>query len=121
MYLKNFITATALLLLSNTFVSAFIGGNKFHNFPEKLLKHSKRVYYPKPAEGVQTITTPTGVQIRYKQPGKEGVCETTPGVNSYSGYIDLAPNVHVFFWFFESRSNPAADPLTIWLNGKRNY
>lgn len=40
-----------------------------------------------------------------------------PGVNSYSGYIDLAPNVHVFFWFFESRQNPATDPLTLWLNG----
>ena len=39
--------------------------------------------------GVKTITTPQNVTIRYKEPGKEGVCETTPGVNSYSGYIDL--------------------------------
>lgn len=29
-----------------------------------------------------TITSPTGVKIRYKEPGKAGVCETTPGVNS---------------------------------------
>lgn len=39
--------------------------------------------------GVKTITTPQNITIRYKEPGKEGVCETTPGVNSYSGYIDL--------------------------------
>lgn len=39
--------------------------------------------------GLKTITTPQNVTIRYKEPGKEGVCETTPGVNSYSGYIDL--------------------------------
>lgn len=44
---------------------------------------------PANATGVQTITTPQNVTIRYKEPGKEGVCETTPGVNSYSGYIDL--------------------------------
>ncbi|QIW97326.1 hypothetical protein AMS68_002844 [Peltaster fructicola] len=67
--------------------------------------------------GVKTLRTPEGVTIRYTEPGKSGVCETTPGVNSYSGYIDLAPNVHTFFWFFESRRNPAKDPLTLWLNG----
>lgn len=55
--------------------------------------------------------------IRYKEPGKEGICETTPGVNSYSGYIDLAPDMHTFFWFFESRNDPAKDPITLWLNG----
>lgn len=44
---------------------------------------------PAEATGVQTITTPQNVTIRYKNPGAEGVCETTPGVNSYSGYIDL--------------------------------
>ncbi|KAJ6520937.1 Alpha/Beta hydrolase protein [Mycena capillaripes] len=24
---------------------------------------------------------------------------------------------HLFFWFFESRSSPATDPLVLWLNG----
>lgn len=67
--------------------------------------------------GVTTITSPTGATIRYKQPGLEGVCETTPGVNSYSGYVDLAPDAHTFFWFFEARHNPAEAPLTLWLNG----
>lgn len=72
---------------------------------------------PANATGVNTITAPSGAQIRYKEPGKAGVCETTPGVNSYSGYIDLAPDAHTFFWFFEARSNPADAPLTLWLNG----
>lgn len=72
-----------------------------------------------PAEptDVQTIITPNGFNITYKEPGKEGVCETTPGVNSYSGFVNLAPDVHTFFWFFESRSNPNSDPVTLWLNG----
>jgi len=72
---------------------------------------------PANATGVTTITAPSGAQIRYKQPGKDGVCETTPGVNSYSGYIDLDANTHMFFWFFEARHNPADAPLTLWLNG----
>lgn len=72
-----------------------------------------------PAEptDVQSIITPNGFNITYKEPGKEGVCETTPGVNSYSGFVNLAPDVHTFFWFFESRSNPNSDPVTLWLNG----
>ena len=72
---------------------------------------------PANATGVKTLTTPEGVTIRYKEPGKEGVCETTPGVNSYSGYIDLDAETHTFFWFFEARNNPKEAPITLWLNG----
>ena len=72
---------------------------------------------PANATGVTTIKSPTGVTIRYKEPGKEGVCETTPGVGSYAGYVDLAPDSHTFFWFFEARHNPDTAPLTLWLNG----
>ncbi|KAK5115280.1 hypothetical protein LTR62_001480 [Meristemomyces frigidus] len=51
-----------------------------------------------PAEptGVTTITSPSGAEIRYKQPGRDGV---------------------LFFWFFEARENAATAPLTLWLNG----
>ena len=73
--------------------------------------------FPTEPTDVTTITSPSGVQIRYKEPGQFGVCETTPGVKSYSGYIDLSPDEHVFFWFFESRRDPANDPVTLWLNG----
>lgn len=27
-----------------------------------------------------------------------GVCETTPGVNQYSGYLDVGSGLHMFFW-----------------------
>lgn len=72
---------------------------------------------PNDPTGVKKITTPNGVTIRYKEPGKEGVCETTPGVNSYSGYVDLSPESHSFFEFFEARHDPAHAPITLWLNG----
>ena len=72
---------------------------------------------PANATGVKTIHAPSGATIRYKEPGKDGVCETTKGVNSYSGYIDISPTSHTFFWFFEARKKPETAPLTLWLNG----
>ncbi|KAK7544036.1 putative carboxypeptidase S1 [Phyllosticta citribraziliensis] len=71
---------------------------------------------PASPNNFKTIVSPSGVTIRYKEPGKEGICETTPGVKSYSGYIDLSPTSHSFFWFFESRRDPANDQITLWLN-----
>lgn len=48
---------------------------------EAFLKLPKR-QLPAAATNVTTITSPAGVQIRFKEPGNDGVCETTPGVNS---------------------------------------
>jgi carboxypeptidase C (cathepsin A) len=92
-------------------------------------KRSDHLYLPKETSDYKTASAPNNVTIRYKNPG---ICETTPGVDSYSGYVDLTPDVrtklhahispnnmqvHVFYWFFESRNNPDKDPFTLWLNG----
>ncbi|KAK1750434.1 alpha/beta-hydrolase, partial [Echria macrotheca] len=53
------------------------------------------------------------------------ICETTPGVKSYSGYINIPADpkggvpfdTHTFFWFFEARKNPKTAPLSLWLQG----
>jgi carboxypeptidase C (cathepsin A) len=57
----------------------------------------------------------TGAKLNYVT--NSGVCETTPGVNQYSGYLDVGNGLHMFFWFFESRSNPTTAPLATWMNG----
>ena len=57
------------------------------------------------------------IPVRYKEV-PDGICETTPGVKSYSGYVDIAENQHIFWWFFEARNqDPTTAPLTIWING----
>ncbi|KAJ7451590.1 serine carboxypeptidase [Mycena latifolia] len=54
----------------------------------------------------------TGHSLRLKKPT---LCDE--GVKQYSGYLDIADDKHLFFWFFESRSSPSSDPLVLWLNG----
>lgn len=38
----------------------------------------------------------TGVKLDFVT--NSGICETTPGVNQYSGYISLEPGQHTWFW-----------------------
>ncbi|KAK0636962.1 Alpha/Beta hydrolase protein [Bombardia bombarda] len=39
------------------------------------------------------------------------------GSKQYTGTISVSEEKKLFFWFFESRRNPSADPVVIWLNG----
>ncbi|KAF2203709.1 alpha/beta-hydrolase [Delitschia confertaspora ATCC 74209] len=83
---------------------------------------------PKP-EGVTVLESKLsqGVRISYKE---NTLCETTPGVKSYAGYVHLPAGsledlgvrnqtyeINTFFWFFESRKDPENAPLSIWMNG----
>ncbi|ORY79276.1 Alpha/Beta hydrolase protein [Leucosporidium creatinivorum] len=52
-------------------------------------------------------------KIRMREP--EALCDSS--VKQYSGYLDIANDAHIFFWFFESRNKPSTDPLVVWLNG----
>ncbi|KAJ1833605.1 hypothetical protein LPJ63_002649 [Coemansia sp. RSA 2711] len=43
-----------------------------------------------------------------------------PSVQQYSGYMDIAPDKHLFYWFFEARNQRQPrhlTPLVLWLNG----
>lgn len=57
----------------------------------------------------------TGSKLSYVN--NSGICETTKGVNQYSGYLSVGSNMNMFFWFFEARNNPTQAPLATWFNG----
>mmetsp|Transcript_30500 Transcript_30500/g.51574 ORF Transcript_30500/g.51574 Transcript_30500/m.51574 type:complete len:443 (+) Transcript_30500:56-1384(+) len=45
----------------------------------------------------------------------DAICDP---VKQHSGYFDLTTgDKHYFYWFFESRSNPATDPVVLWMTG----
>ncbi|RAO71835.1 uncharacterized protein BHQ10_007847 [Talaromyces amestolkiae] len=79
-----------------------------------------------PTIKAQFVTAPTDliekkgyldIPVRYKEV-PTGICETDPNTKSFSGYVDVAEDQHLFFWFFEARNqNPETAPLTVWING----
>ncbi|CAK3839225.1 Carboxypeptidase S1 B [Lecanosticta acicola] len=84
--------------------------------------------FPRKPQGITTIQSKfdKNVVIDYKE---NDICETTPGVKSYSGYVRLPPDtlkplgvnqtypINTFFWFFEARKDPQNAPLSLWMNG----
>ncbi|KAF7777651.1 hypothetical protein Agabi119p4_3723 [Agaricus bisporus var. burnettii] len=59
-----------------------------------------------------SLPTLSSYQLRITEPK---ICD--PAVKQYSGYLDIANDKHLFFWFFESRNSPKDDDLLLWLNG----
>lgn len=84
--------------------------------------------FPPGREGITWVRSQhhAGVTISYKNPH---LCVTTPGVQSYAGYVHLPPGavdaaqdypINTFFWFVEARNKNKSEnnpPLSIWLNG----
>ncbi|KAI0760887.1 Alpha/Beta hydrolase protein [Trametes elegans] len=67
---------------------------------------------PRDDQGSQRL-----VQDGMRYVRNSGVCETTPGVQQVSGYVDVAANKSLFFWFFEARHEPETAPLTVLQSG----
>lgn len=39
----------------------------------------------------------TGTKMSFVN--NSGICETTPGVNQYSGYLSVGTNMNMWFWY----------------------
>lgn len=79
-------------------------------------QHARAQFVAAPTDLNET-TGYLDIPVRFKQV-PDGICETTPGVQSFSGYVDIEEDEHIFFWFFEARNeDPTTAPLTVWING----
>ncbi|KAI9696691.1 MAG: hypothetical protein M1820_008065 [Bogoriella megaspora] len=87
--------------------------------------------WPSSSNNTSKVTIPSqrfpGASISYK---RTHICETTPGVKSFSGYVHLPSNfladaevpgapydINTFFWYFESRNDPTNAPTAIYFAG----
>lgn len=84
--------------------------------------------FPKKPDGLTLLRSRfnDSVTISYKE---THICETTPGVRSFAGYVSLPPNtttelginqsfpINTFFWYFEARNDPQNAPLSLWFSG----
>ena len=70
-----------------------------------------------PADLTSKLFGPNTNQVRYKEV-PPGICEQRDDIKSFSGYVDVSSDEHIFFWFFEARNtDPTTAPLTTWING----
>ncbi|KAF7187788.1 Carboxypeptidase S1-like B [Pseudocercospora fuligena] len=70
-----------------------------------------------PPTDLKTSKGNLDLPVRWKEV-PTGTCEQNPNVKSYSGYVDIATDQHIFFWFFEARNKKPEDAeLTVWING----
>ncbi|XP_018611419.1 lysosomal protective protein isoform X1 [Scleropages formosus] len=58
------------------------------------------------------LGAPDGDEIKYL-PG----LPKQPSFRQYSGYLNVAGNKHLHYWFVESQGDPGTDPVVLWLNG----
>ncbi|KAJ1930299.1 hypothetical protein IWQ60_000411 [Tieghemiomyces parasiticus] len=82
---------------------------------EREHKRPDRYHRPRAVPApLPAATAKVDVTWRYHQPS---IC-SDGGTRNYAGYLDYANDTkHTFFWYYESRSQPATDPLVLWLSG----
>jgi carboxypeptidase C (cathepsin A) len=85
------------------------------NQPQPQPQHPQSIRKRKDARLSVFEHAQTGSSLRFVQ--NSGVCETTPNVQQYSGYLSVGANMNMWFWFFEARNNSENAPTIAWFNG----
>lgn len=77
----------------------------------------------RPLAGPKTATASSSADIPSFRAGQytltpqdDSTCATY-GESQWTGTIDVTDSHRLFFWFFDSRSDPVNDPVIIWMNG----
>ncbi|KAF9224939.1 alpha/beta-hydrolase [Gyrodon lividus] len=97
----DFIRSCVALIVGAALARAVSLTNDFEDFETRQIEVRSRIH--------------NETNLRYVK--NSGICETTPNVTQYSGYIDVGTNMSTWFWFFEARNSPETAPFALWLNG----
>ena len=68
-----------------------------------VLSFTSAQFVPAPTDLIST-TGYLNLSVRYKEV-PTGICELDPNVKSYSGYVDVDENQHIFFWLVSQSLN----------------
>ncbi|EJD36685.1 peptidase S10, serine carboxypeptidase [Auricularia subglabra TFB-10046 SS5] len=107
------------MLLSTTVSTLLLAGGTLASYAPLM---QMPVEFPAPEQDLHalssveftTLTHPSYPAHKVRIKRNDGICDDK--VKSYSGYIDIEAR-HLFFYFFESRNDPDADPVLMWING----
>ncbi|KAH3664284.1 hypothetical protein OGAPHI_004636 [Ogataea philodendri] len=67
---------------------------------------------------VVTLDKLPNYQLRINKAKNDPLSLGVDTVKQSAGYFDInEDDKHLFYWFFESRNDPAKDPVILWLNG----
>lgn len=114
--MRLFNLCTAVVTLS-AFTSAFSLNQLFSSDILRTPRNFKQEVLDNIDHGFTTLSHPEysdyAIRIKKVDPAQLGIDK----VKQWSGYLDYKDSKHFFYWFFESRNDPANDPVILWLNG----
>ncbi|KAH7067232.1 putative carboxypeptidase S1 [Paraphoma chrysanthemicola] len=87
-----------------------------HGIALRTTQHDKRSFVER-AGVVYNVFEHGGTGAKIEFVTDSGICEMTPGVKQFSGYLSVGENLNMWFWFFESRNSPDTASLAAWFNG----
>ena len=102
-------------MLSNTFITTLLSLASI-TLASPAPKVDRRSFVERDGQNFTVFEhAATGAKMEFVT--NSGICEITPGVNQYSGYLSVGKNENMWFWFFEARNSPTTAPLATWFNG----
>lgn len=108
----------AIHVLATSLPATFASSWKPKSFVPRNVNKGARQTFKRETNGITySVYEHTATNATLDIVEDSGICETTPGVKTYSGYLSVGTNMSMWFWFFEARNNASAAPLALWLNG----
>lgn len=113
MHLEPILVACALLATAAAKLERI---NPAHYDPTAPQRSQFKAALSQSVSTVNTVPGPFNPGAFTKRKQTDAVCRTR-GESHWAGQVDVTKDRRLFYWFFDSRGDPARDPVIVWLNG----